>query len=230
VKVTAREVSPAQARSLEVLAALERTGLLLKQDKHLPSVVTLLAGAPLSSSWWSHPDSRSMFRVLSELSHHPDVLLTKLLLAKDTFVHRNLWPAFLAVAGAREPWQVAGLSGQARRLLASIDRAATPVRSAGATAKELIARLLVYATEFHTDEGRHEIALQSWSSWRAQAGVLVLDSVDDARGALEDASRRLGAPPTALPWLADKPSRANAPRAVRAPRRPGRPGRTGRTG
>jgi hypothetical protein len=227
VKITAREVSPAQARSLEVLAALERTGLLLKQDKHLPSVVTLLAGAPLSSSWWSHPDSRSMFRVLSELSHHPDVLLTKLLLAKDTFVHRTLWPAFLAVASAREPWQVAGLSGPARRLLASIDRTAASVRSTGAAAKELIARLLVHATEFHTDEGRHEIALQSWSAWRAQADIVILDSVDDARRALEDASHRLGAPPTALPWRAAKPSRANAARAVRAVRRPRRTGRTG---
>ena len=214
MKHTAREVSPARSRSPEVLAALERSGLLLKQDKQLPSVVTLLAGAPLSSSWWSHPDSRSMFRVLSELSHHPDVLLTKLLLAKDTFVHRRLWPALLAVASARDPWQVTGLSRPARRLLARIDSAAAPVRSAGAPAKELIARLLVHASEFHTDEGRHEIALQSWSSWGVQAGAVVLDSVDDARGVLEEASGRLGAPPTALPWLAS--------RAVRKVCRPGR--------
>jgi hypothetical protein len=152
--------------------------------------------------------------VLSELAHHPDVLLSKLLLAKDTFVHRRLWPALLAVANARDPWQLAGLSRPARRLLASIDSAAAPVRSAGPPAKELIARLLVYATEFHTDEGRHEIALQSWSSWSAQSGAVVLDSVDEARGVLQEASGRLGAPSTALPWLASG--------GVRKVSRPGR--------
>jgi hypothetical protein len=222
VKRTVREVSPPRSRLPEVLAALERSGLLLKQDKQLPSVVTLLAGESLSSSWWSHPDSRSMFRVLSDLSDHPDVLVSKLLLAKDTFVHRNLWPAFLAVASAREPWQMAGISGQARRLLTRIDDAAAPVRSAGVAAKELIARLIVHASEFHTDEGRHEIALQSWSAWRAQADVAPLDSVDDARGVLEDASGNLGAPPAALPWLKAKPSRPAAPRPARNVRRPGR--------
>jgi hypothetical protein len=215
-----------QPRSLEVLAALERSGLLLKQDKQLPSVVTLLAGAPLSSSWWSHPESRLMFRVLSELTDHPDVLVTKLL-AKDTFVHRTLWPAFLTVVSAREPWQVAGLPAPARRLLARTDRAAAPVRPTGAATRELVARLLVHATEIHTDEGHHEIAVQSWASWRAQAAVAPLDSVDEARRVLEDASRRLGAPREALPWLARKrPGTAASAGKRPPPRRPrGKPGR-----
>jgi len=215
VRGTPANASAGPRGSREVLIALERSGLLLKQDKRLASVVTLLAGEPLSCSWWSHPDSRRMFRVLSALAEHPDVILTKLLLAKDTFVHRRLWPAFLAVVGAREPWQVAGLSAQARRLLARVDGSATPVRSAGNATKELVARLLVHATEVHTDEGRHEIALQSWSSWRAQAGVVPLDSVDEARGVLEEATRQLGAPPEALPWLRRQRSGATAHRTNR---------------
>jgi len=212
VRGTPANASAGPRGSREVLIALERSGLLLKQDKRLASVVTLLAGEPLSCSWWSHPDSRRMFRVLSALAEHPDVILTKLLLAKDTFVHRRLWPAFLAVVGAREPWQVAGLSAQARALLARVERSATPLRSAGTATKELVARLLAHATEVHTDEGRHEIALQSWSSWRAQAGVVPLDSVDDARWLLEDATRQLGAPSEALPWLTRKRSGAAAHR------------------
>ena len=149
-----------------------------------------------------------MFRVLTTLGEHPDILVTKLLLGKDTFVHRTLWPAFLAVASAREPWQLTGLSAPARSLLARVATSAAPVRSAGAATKELFARLLVHATEVHTDAGRHEIAVQSWSSWRAQASVVPLDSVDDARRVLEEASRRLGAPPEALPWLARQVSGA----------------------
>src|SRR5690242_21492457 len=93
-----------------VLAALARHGLLLKQDKRLPSAVTLLAGEPLASSWWSHPQGRLIFRVLTALADHPDVLVTKLLDGKDTFVHRPLWPALLAAAGAGESWQTRDLS------------------------------------------------------------------------------------------------------------------------
>jgi hypothetical protein len=204
----------------EVLAALERCGLLLKQDKRLPSVVTLLAGEPLSSSWWSHPESRLMFRVLSELADHPDVLVTKLLLGKDTFVHRTLWPAFLAVVSAREPWQVAGLPAPARRLLTRTDGAAAPIRSTGTATRELVARLLVHATEIHTAEGRHEIAVQSWSAWRAQEAVAPLDSVDEARRVLQGASLRLGAPPEALPWLTRQRASARASARQHRPARP----------
>ena len=57
----------------KVVAELARRGLLLKQDKRLPSAITLLAGAPLATSWWSHPQGRLFFRVLQALTHHPDV-------------------------------------------------------------------------------------------------------------------------------------------------------------
>src|SRR6266853_616566 len=80
------------APTAEVLQTLVRFGLLLKQDKHLPSVVTILTGEPLATSWWSHPQSQLIFRVLSALADHPEVLVTKLLLSKDTLVHRTLWP------------------------------------------------------------------------------------------------------------------------------------------
>ena len=80
-----------------VLAALGDQGLLLKQDKLVPSVVGILTGESLRTSWWSHPKARLIFSVLSELADHPDVLFTKLLWQKDTLVHRSLWPALLAV-------------------------------------------------------------------------------------------------------------------------------------
>jgi hypothetical protein len=188
------------APTLEILKVLARSGLLLKQDKHLPSVVTLLAGEALTKSWWSHPHSQLMYRVLTELADHPDVLLTKLLLGKDTFVHRSLWPAFLAVASAREPWQLRGLSGSARALLARTARAQAPVMSAGAPVRELLSRLLVHAAEIHTPEGRHQMAVASWSSWAARAGATPCGSLEEGRQALERASHALGADHGALPW------------------------------
>jgi len=183
-----------------LLGALERHGLLLRQDKALPSAVTLLAGEPHSGSWWSHPQARLMFRVLSQFADHPDVLVTKLLSGKDTFVHRTLWPALLAVSQADEPWQLQGLSAAARRLLSRVRRSRNPVRASGVPARELLTRLLVHAQELHTEGGRHEIALCRWSSWAAQAGVAPLRSAAAARATLEEAAARIGAPHSALPW------------------------------
>ena len=111
-----------------VLDALSKSGLLLKQDKVVPSVVTLVTGETLRSSWWSHPKGRLIFAVLAELAEHPDVLFVKLLSEKDTLVHRRLWPALLAVVTAGEAWQRRGLSAAGRKLLASVNGAG---RSAG---------------------------------------------------------------------------------------------------
>lgn len=195
-----REGRPVLASTAEVLAQLERLGLLLKQDKLLPNVVTILTGESLSTSWWSHPKGREIFRTLSELADHPDVLSTKLLSGKDTLVHRKLWPAFLAVAIAGEPWQSRGLSEGARRLLSRVDRSTVPVRSAGSAVKELVSQLLVHATEVHTESGRHEMAIEPWSSWAQHTGVAPTKAVAQARGILERAGRAIGACPSALPW------------------------------
>jgi hypothetical protein len=111
-----------------VLDALSKTGLLLKQDKVVPNVVTLVTGEALRTSWWSHPKGRLIFAVLAELADSPDVLCVKLLSGKDTLVHRRLWPALLAVVTAGEAWQSRGLSAAGRKLLARVNE---PGRSAG---------------------------------------------------------------------------------------------------
>lgn len=182
-----------------VLAALRAGGLLLAQDKTLPSVVGILTGESLRTSWWRHPRAHLIFSVLSELAEHPDVLLTKLLCRKDTLVHRSLWPAVLAVGRAREEWQVRGLSGDTRHLLERLDGAAS-VRAAGASARELERRLLVTSQEVHTEQGRHERALESWHAWSKRVGCSAIPSVPRARKVLEEAAVTLGAPLGSLPW------------------------------
>jgi hypothetical protein len=183
-----------------VLAALAKNQLLLKQDKVVPNVVGILTGESLSTSWWSHPRARLIFAVLSQLADHPDVLVAKLLCRKETLIHRPLWPALLAVARAREPWQLKGLSDDARRLLARLDGGRGPVRAVGAAVREVEVRLLAAAREIHTESGRHEMALESWQAWSARVGCVPARSVPLARKALEDAAIKLGAPVKALPW------------------------------
>lgn len=185
-----------------VLAALSNGGLLLKQDKVLPSVVGILTGESLRTSWWSHPRAHFIYSVLSDLGDHPDVLCTKLLHRKDTLVHRSLWPALIAVATARESWQLDGLSGDARHLLERIDRGEGPIQAAGVPVKELEIRLLAAGHEIHTETGRHAMVLESWTSWSERAGSGALDSVARARSVLEQAAVTLGAPLGALPWPA----------------------------
>ena len=191
-------MSPAEP----VLAALVHYGLLLKQDKVVLSVVGILTGESLRTSWWSHPKAHLIFAVLSELADHSDVLSTKLLHRKDTLVHRSLWPAFLAVACAREPWQFRGLSDSARSLLQRVDRCEGPVRTTGAAVKELEARLLTAAHEIHTESGRHEMELESWHTWSVRVGCAAMQSIPHAREVLEQAATMLGAPLKALPWRA----------------------------
>ena len=183
-----------------VLTALAADGLLLKQDKKLPSVVGILTGQSLRTSWWSHPKARLIFAVLSELADHPDVLFTKLLHQKDTLVHRSLWPAVLAVGGARDTWQLRELSGEAKRLLGRLDKGGGPVRAVGEPVKELETRLLVTTREIHTASGRHEMALEPWHAWSRRVGCGAMRSVPRAKKALEEAAVTLGAPVEALPW------------------------------
>ena len=183
-----------------VFAALTRYGLLLKQDKTVPSVVGILTGESLRTSWWSHPKSHLIFSVLSELSDHPQVLFTKILYRKDTLVHASLWPALLAVATARDPWQLRGLSAAAVEILGRVNRGESPVRATGAAVKELESRLLCTAHEVHTDLGRHEMVLESWQAWSARVNCGALTSIASAREILEQASANLGASVAALPW------------------------------
>ena len=91
---------PASNSTHRLIAALETGGLLLLQDKSFPSVVGVITGESLAGSWWSHPRSDEIFRAVSAIAAHPDVLTCKLYGAKVTFVHRTLWPAVLEIGRA----------------------------------------------------------------------------------------------------------------------------------
>ncbi|HEY3129782.1 MAG TPA: hypothetical protein VGL91_10010 [Acidobacteriota bacterium] len=156
---------------------LERYGALLLSDTKLPSVSSLVAGSPVRGSWWGHPRSHEIFRVTSQLADLKEVVTTKLISGKVTFVHKQLWPALLAVATSREPWQMRHLSSSARSLLAEINkeghvrtdhfsrRPAVSSKALPDAARQLERRLLVHAEEFHTESGAHARILESWNHW-----------------------------------------------------------------
>ena len=163
-----------------VLHALRKHGLLLLHDASLPSVSSLVAREAVRGSWWAHPASHDIYRVEEELKQHADVVVVKLVSGKDTFVHRRLWSALLAVATARETWQLAGLSSTAGKLLDAVDASgalrtddvpSAAKGSIGNAARELERRLLVHSDEVHTERGAHAKRLESWRRWARRAGA-----------------------------------------------------------
>ena len=148
------EIVAAQRR-LERL--LERHGLLLCHDAKLPSATACIAGAPIRGSWWGHAQGKLIYETLTRIID--TVAWPKLVLGKDTLVHRRLWPALVAAAESRQDWQLRGLKPDARLLLARIRRG-RPVRTDEAppakgrklavVATELERRLLARSYSEHT--------------------------------------------------------------------------------
>ncbi len=164
-----------------VFDQLRKSGFLLESDPKLPSVCTLITGEPLRGSWWSHPQAQTIFQVNEQLEDHKDVLITKLLSGKVTFVHRKLWPAILAIGIAREPWQMKSLPDAARTLLKLIDAGGSLTtdklswpksekKKSGDAARDLEKRLLVVGSQFHTEGGLHAKLLETWDHWAKRIG------------------------------------------------------------
>ena len=180
-------------------AYLRKHGLLLQQDKRLPDVATTVASEPIRGSWWAHPRAQAIFACLGELEQHPDTLVTKLIAGKVTFIHRQLWPAVLAVAGARESWQFAGLTAEARELYATVEQQGM-LMAAGRAAKELERRLLVHSAQVHTESGHHELRLECWELWAERVGVETMIGVQVGRQQIEAAVLAIGGTAALLPW------------------------------
>jgi hypothetical protein len=160
----------------DVEKALAKEGLLLMQDKTAASVVGIITGEKLSGSWWSHPKGKAIFACVERLREHADVIESRLIAGKITFIHRRLWPEFLALAQSGEAWQKRGLSKNAKP-------------------QELQERLLVHAEQVHTESGKHELRLQPWRS-----DIVPSADLAAARATIEAAVTRIGAKVASLPW------------------------------
>jgi hypothetical protein len=188
----------------EVHRQLEAYGVLLLQDKSLPSVVGIFAG-PLSSSWWKDPRAQAIFRCLDGIEDD-EAVTARLFLRKVTFIHRRLYAALMAVGSAQEEWQLAGLSSDAQRLLNDVARRGQ-MPGAGKASRELQDRLLAASTQQHTADGRHETVVESWKAWGERLGVKPLRGAKEARAEFEAIAEQLEASPRALPWSVRRPKR-----------------------
>jgi hypothetical protein len=207
-------ISPSSTGALKdasaVTEVIATNGLLFLSDPKRPNAIEVLTGQFPRGSWWSHPQANEIYDILQSVERHPDVLMAKLLAGKVTFIHRALWPALLAVAVAREPWQTQGLSPVSERWLATFDEAeaaGAPVPPVSRTvSKEMESRLLLFAESVHASEGKHETRLESWRSWATRVGQPwppvppVAPTLAEGKRAIASAAARLGSPPPQLPW------------------------------
>lgn len=189
-----------------LLTQLYNSGLLLQHDTVLPCLTSLVANAPVSGSWWSHPHANQIYTLLNILAEHPDVLVVKLVRGKATLLHRRLWPALLGVTCAREDWQFAKLSESAQALYEAVEQQGV-LRATGAVPKELERRLLVQSSQVHTERGHHELQLTSWSLWAEQVGCAPVVPASLGRMQLELAIQTIKGSAEMLPWHAKRVAR-----------------------
>ena len=177
-----------------VVREFRRVGILLESDPSLPSVTGVVVGQPLRGSWWGHPSGPRIWGVLEKFRRRREVLTTKLVSGKVTFVHRRLWPELLAVSTSKEEWQTASLSPEASALLRVVDRKGEvrtdartlPKGGIPGAARELEKRLLVQSEEVHTERGTHAKILRSWRNLSRRVGFTrKLTSVDESKREFE---------------------------------------------
>lgn len=202
------------AASKRVLEELERRELLLQAGREFASVANLVTGEEIRGSWWAHPRSNLIYWVCQDLEAHPRVAEARLLAGKVTHLWQTLWPHVAAIALAREPWQLEGLSGAALRLLARVDEQSLrtdtldwtwPREKKSDVCRLLERRLLVNAQEFHTDSGKHAKLLVSWRVWWNDHGGERLPDPEHARAYIE---RRVDGECRLLPWHSSRRARA----------------------
>jgi len=186
---------------------LDEHGLLMLHDAKLPSATACIAGAAIRGSWWGHAKGKLIFETLNRMED--DVAWAKVVLGKETLVHRRLWPALVAAAESGQPWQTRDLKADAKQLLRRV-RLGKPVQTdARRAANDLERRLLARSYTEHTPSGRHVRFLETWSAWARCSGIAAAD-LPDAADAIQALSAPVMAwlegqgrrPPGLLPWLA----------------------------
>lgn len=162
----------------KVLRQIRARGLMLHHGREFPSITSLVCGEPISGSWWSHPKADLIYWVMDEIEDSAEVTEAKLINGKVTAVHRTWWSALQAIGTARQAWQTRGLTPLARSMLRKADKGSFRVdqhrtRAVGKptdAARMLQRRLLVHATELHTETGKHTKVLMSWDQWLRETG------------------------------------------------------------
>ena len=95
---------------VEITAVLSERGVLLESARGpIPNVAELIAGEPISGSWWAHPASHAIFAAINAVAASPDVVRLRLVNGKVTLVHRRIWPSVVRLSAIIPPERLASI-------------------------------------------------------------------------------------------------------------------------
>jgi hypothetical protein len=87
------------ARAVHTLAWIRELGVVLQSARGpVPNVAQFIAGDTIVGSWWGHPAGKEIYAVLRELDDHPDLVATRLINHKVTWLHARVWPSVVRVS------------------------------------------------------------------------------------------------------------------------------------
>ncbi len=94
----------------EAIAFVKRNGIALESAQGpVPNLAEAVAGEPIRRGWWSHLKSKEIFLLSRAVRESPDVLVCRLVNGKVTYVHRQIWPALVSMAGKFRKERLAAL-------------------------------------------------------------------------------------------------------------------------
>jgi hypothetical protein len=204
-------------KTSSLLKLVKRHGILLQVDSKLPSLITSIVGEPIKGSWWGHARGSEIFHAIGRLDDTGEVVVTRLLCKKLTYVHRDHWPSLVSIGLARESWQTQDLGINEKGLLKILekegelrsDKLPSGIKVSGKDLTEVVKRLerylLVCTDEIHTETGAHAKVISDWRSWAKRHGLETgkLPAVESAKKKFEKCALDLGVPKitrAVLPW------------------------------
>ena len=96
------------ASAKDALAFIREHGVVLLSAKGpAPRLTEAIIGEPIKGSWWAHPRSHFIFRILQGVTASKDVLACRIVDGKITLVHRRLVPALVKLSARFPPDRLA---------------------------------------------------------------------------------------------------------------------------
>ena len=94
----------------ELVRFVRRNGVVLESARGaVPNLVEAIVGAPVKGSWWGHAKGKEIFNLLNALRDTGDVIVCRLVEGKVTYVHRDVWPALVRLAGSLPKERIAAI-------------------------------------------------------------------------------------------------------------------------
>ncbi|OLS19918.1 MAG: hypothetical protein HeimC2_39440 [Candidatus Heimdallarchaeota archaeon LC_2] len=154
----------------------------LSMTKTFPSLINEIVDEPIEGSWWGHPKGNEIWIISEGVKDSVDILTTKMLYGKVTFIYKSLWPSLYKIV-TDSNWRerrITKLNTLGRKILNEL-QIKQKIRfdqlnlegEAGKNQKKVLmkvrhkleASLLIHSEQLHTTKGYHITQIKLWEEW-----------------------------------------------------------------